>query len=63
MPPSPTPSPTITVVLAELPPTPTPNLTSEQEQLGSLTVWIFVGFTLLIVALALVWVFGRRRVL
>ena len=60
-PPSPTPSPTITVVLAELPPTATPNLTSQQEQLGSLTVWIFVGFTLLIVFLAVVWMLGRRR--
>jgi len=61
MPPSPTPSPTITVVLAELPPTATPNLTSQQEQLGSLTVWIFVGFTLVIVFLAMVWMLGRRR--
>jgi len=48
------------VVLAELPPTATPNLTSQQEQLGSLTVWIFVGFTLIIVVLAVVWILGHR---
>jgi len=59
--PSPTPSPTITVVMARLPPTPTPVLTSEQEQLGALTVSIFVGITLLIAAGAAGWLVRNAR--
>lgn len=59
--PSPTPSPTITVVMAVLAPTPTPILSSEQEQLGTLTISIFVGFTLLIAVLAAVWLIRWSR--
>lgn len=59
--PSVTPSPTITVVIVELPPTPTPKLSSEQEQLGTITVLIFVGFTVAIVIFAVVWMVRRMR--
>ena len=60
--PSPTPSPTVTVVIAEIPPTPTPNLSSEQEQLGTLSVSIFVAITLSIVVLSSVWIVRKRNV-
>jgi hypothetical protein len=60
--PSPTPSPTVTVVIAEIPPTPTPNLSSEQEQLGTLSVSIFVAVTLSIVVLSSVWIVRKRNV-
>jgi len=60
-PPSPTPSPTITVVMVQLAPTPTPNLNSEQQELGALTVSIFVGFTLLIAVLGAVWLIRSVR--
>lgn len=59
--PSPTPSPTITVVMAVLAPTPTPVLNSEQEQLGTLTISIFVGLTLLIAVLGAVWLIRWSR--
>ena len=59
--PSPSPSPTVTVQMAELPPTPTPNLSSEQEQLGTLSVSIFVALTLSIVVLSITWIVRKRR--
>jgi len=55
------PSPTNTVAIAELPPTPTPNLTSAQEQLGTLTILIFVAMTLGIVVWSVVWLIRGRK--
>jgi uncharacterized repeat protein (TIGR01451 family) len=59
--PSPTPSPTITVVMVPLVPTATPVLSSEQEQLGTLTVSIFVGIALLIAIAATIWLVRWSR--
>jgi hypothetical protein len=64
--PVPTPSPTITVVMAELPPTlppptATPNLSTEEVRLGTLTVSIFVAFTLLLVGISVIWLVKRSR--
>lgn len=59
--PAPSPSPTVTIVIAELPPTPTPKLSSEQEQLGGLTVLIFVALTLIIALAAAIWAIRSAR--
>jgi hypothetical protein len=61
--PPPTPTPTITVVIAELVPTATPNLTSEQEQIGTITVLVFVGIVAVIIVFAVRWMVraGRRE--
>jgi hypothetical protein len=49
------------VVIAELPPTPTPNLTSEQEQIGTITVLIFVGIVVIFIGLAVRWMIRAAR--
>jgi hypothetical protein len=59
--PSPTPTATITVVLAELVPTSTPNLTSEQEQIGTITVLIFLGIVVMIIAFAIRWMIRAAK--
>jgi uncharacterized repeat protein (TIGR01451 family) len=64
--PSPTPSPTITVVMAELPPTDlpptaTPNLSTEQVQLGTLTVSVFVVLTVILVVISVVWMIKKSK--
>jgi hypothetical protein len=43
------------VVVAELPPTPTPILTSEQEQIGTITVLVFVGIVSVIIGFSVRW--------
>ncbi len=68
--PGPTPAPptatlrptaTVTVALAELPPTPTPKLTSRQEELGTLSVMVFVVLALIIALAAVIWMMRSRR--
>jgi len=59
--PAPTPTATITVVLAELVPTSTPNLTSEQEQIGTITVLIFVGIVVIIIVFAVRWMIRTAK--
>ena len=56
-----TPTPTITVVIAELVPTATPNLTSEQEQIGTITVLIFVGLVVILIVFSVRWMIRGRR--
>jgi len=49
------------VVVAELVPTSTPNLTSEQEQIGTITVLIFVGIVAMIITFAIRWVIRTAK--
>ena len=58
---SPTPTATITVVLAELVPTATPNLTSEQEQIGTITVLVFLGIVVVIIGFAIRWMIRAAK--
>jgi hypothetical protein len=47
--------------MAELPPTPTPVLTTEQEQIGTITVLVFSAFAILVVLLAVFWMVRRGK--
>ena len=47
--------------MAELVPTSTPNLTSEQEQIGTITVLIFVGIVVAIIAFAVRWMIRAAK--
>jgi hypothetical protein len=42
-------------------PTSTPNLTSEQEQIGTITVLTFVGIVVVIIAFAIRWMVRTAR--
>ena len=57
---------TITIVAGELPPTveptATPNLNAEQVRIGTITVLIFCGLVVLLIAFAIRWmVRGGKR--
>jgi hypothetical protein len=56
-----TPTATITVVVAELVPTSTPNLTSEQEQIGTITVLVFVGIVVAVIGFAIRWMIRAAK--
>jgi len=63
--PTATPTPTLTptrradIILPTL--TPTPNLSSEQERIGTVTVSIFVGIVVILIALSVVWIVRVAR--
>jgi hypothetical protein len=49
------------VVIAELVPTATPNLTSEQEQIGTITVLVFVTIVAIIIVFAIRWMIRAAK--
>jgi uncharacterized repeat protein (TIGR01451 family) len=57
--PTPTPTQRADVVFPTL--TPTPNLSSEQERIGTVTVSIFVGIVVILIALSVTWVLRTAR--
>ena len=57
--PTPTPTRRADVVFPTL--TPTPNLSSEQERIGTVTVSIFVGIVVILIALSVAWILRAAR--